>query len=729
MKKKLEFYIIVFYQILMPTCFAQKIITNEDIWAKGVFRSESVDGINSMKDGVYYTSLEQNKIVRYEYKTGNKVNDILNTAVLNGMGANLNIDSYQFSDDEKKILIQTETEGIYRYSSRANYFIIELDTKNVLPLTDFSKGKQSLADFSPSGNQVTFVRNNNIFISDINTKTETVVTTDGEKNRIINGATDWVYEEEFGFDKGFYWSPAGTQIAYYRFDETNVKNYGMDTYGSLYPQREEFKYPKAGEENSKVSIFIYDTKTKENKKVDIELKEDYYIPRIKWTKQDNQLCIMRMNRHQNTLEFLLANSSTAAQLIKTSNIYNEKSETYIDINDNLIFLNDGKAFLWNSEKNGYNHIYMVSIDGKIEKQITTGNYDAIDFYGFDESKSILYYTASDENPTEKSLFSIKLNGKNQTKLNKLKGQNDAVFSASFAYYINFYSAYDTPPYITLHEANGNQIRVLEDNAKLKQTITEYEISDKSFGKFTTSQGTELNYWIIKPYAINDAKKYPVLLTIYGGPGSNTVTNQWGGATGMWHQMLAEQGYVVVSVDPRGTQFRGKQFKHSTYLQLGKLETEDFIEVAKWLGSLDFVDKSRIGIQGWSYGGYMTSLCMTKGADYFKAGIAVAPVTNWKYYDSIYTERFLRTPKENPTGYEDNSPINFTDKLKGKFLLVHGSADDNVHLQNTMDMTTALVKSNKQYDLFIYPNKNHGISGGNTRLHLFTKMTEFLKSNL
>ena len=726
---KKYFSLLIIFYFSANICLAQKRITNEDIWSKNTFKVESVYGINSMKDGMHYTSLEENSIVKYEYKTGNKITVLLNGNDLLVKEVKLDIDDYQFSEDEKKVLVQTETESIYRHSSKSNYYIIEVESKKIIPLTDFSMGKQSLANFSPSGNQVTFVRNNNIFLVDLSSKTETAITTDGEKNKIINGATDWVYEEEFGFDKGFYWSPAGTQIAYYKFDESNVKNYGMDLYGTLYPEREEFKYPKAGEENSKVNIYVYNIKEKTSRMVDLELKEDFYIPRIKWTTKDNELCAMRMNRHQNHLEFLLANTETNSKIIKTSTIYNETSETYIDINDNLIFLKNGAGFLWNSEKSGYNHIYLTTMDGKIEKQITTGKYDVIDFYGFDELKSTLYYTAAEENPMEKSLFGIKLSGKNQVRLSKLKGQNNAVFSSSFAYYINTYSATDTPPLFTLHEANGNLIRVLQDNLKLKQTLQEFEISEQVFGKFTTAQGTELNYWMIKPFAMNDAKKYPVLLAIYGGPGSNTVTNDYGYSTAMWYQMLAEQGYIIVSVDPRGTQFRGKQFKHSTYLQLGKLETEDFIETAKWLATLDFVDKNRIGIQGWSYGGYMTSLCMTKGADYFKAGIAVAPVTNWKYYDSIYTERFLRTPKENPTGYEDNSPINFTDKMKGKFLLVHGGADDNVHLQNTMDMTTALVKSNKQYDLFIYPNKNHGIYGGNTRLHLFTKMTDFLKANL
>ena len=726
---KKYFSLLIIFYFSANICLAQKRITNEDIWSKNTFKVESVYGINSMKDGMHYTSLEENSIVKYEYKTGNKITVLLNGNDLLVKEVKLDIDDYQFSEDEKKVLVQTETESIYRHSSKSNYYIIEVESKKIIPLTDFSMGKQSLANFSPSGNQVTFVRNNNIFLVDLSSKTETAITTDGEKNKIINGATDWVYEEEFGFDKGFYWSPAGTQIAYYKFDESNVKNYGMDLYGTLYPEREEFKYPKAGEENSKVNIYVYNIKEKTSRMVDLELKEDFYIPRIKWTTKDNEFCAMRMNRHQNHLEFLLANTETNSKIIKTSTIYNETSETYIDINDNLIFLKNGAGFLWNSEKSGYNHIYLTTMDGKIEKQITTGKYDVIDFYGFDELKSTLYYTAAEENPMEKSLFGIKLSGKNQVRLSKLKGQNNAVFSSSFAYYINTYSATDTPPLFTLHEANGNLIRVLQDNLKLKQTLQEFEISEQVFGKFTTAQGTELNYWMIKPFAMNDAKKYPVLLAIYGGPGSNTVTNDYGYSTAMWYQMLAEQGYIIVSVDPRGTQFRGKQFKHSTYLQLGKLETEDFIETAKWLATLDFVDKNRIGIQGWSYGGYMTSLCMTKGADYFKAGIAVAPVTNWKYYDSIYTERFLRTPKENPTGYEENSPINFTDKMKGKFLLVHGGADDNVHLQNTMDMTTALVKSNKQYDLFIYPNKNHGIYGGNTRLHLFTKMTDFLKANL
>ncbi len=728
------------FSILVITLFtftlqAQK-LTNELIWYSREFSPDYVGGLNSLNDGEHYVALEQNQesgeteIVKYSYKTGEPVSIIASASDIFGATQH-NIQGYSFSKDETQLLIETEVESIYRYSYLANFFIYDIATKKRTPLTDFSKGKQRLAEFSPDGTKVAFVRENDLYYYDLKTKEEIKVTNDGKKNAIINGYPDWVYEEEFGFSKGFYWSPNSDHLAYYRFDESEVKEYSMPIYGDdSYPQMYTFKYPKAGEKNSTVQIHIYDLPTKKNLPVLLGKDTDIYIPRIKWTKNNDHLCIMRMNRHQNHLEFLMAiYSSKLTDNIRPKVFYDETSETYIDINDNLIFSKDGKHFYWNSKKSGFNHIYQFAINGSSEKALTSGNWEVNEFLGVDEKNGVFYYTSGEESPLEQHLYRKGLDSKTFKNLTPKKGWNDASFSNGFKYFINVHTDANTPYYITLHQAKGKEIRVLVDNAEFIKTINKYHPSPKEFFTFKNSEGIELNCWMIKPPNFDPNKEYPVYVNIYGGPGSNMVKDSWAGRNYLWHQLLAQQGYIVASCDPRGTMYRGKKFEHSTYLQLGKLETEDFIDFAKYLGHQTYIDKNRIGIQGWSYGGYMTSLCMTKGADYYKAGIAVAPVTNWKYYDSIYTERFMRTPQENNDGYENNSPINHTEKLKGPFLIIHGSADDNVHLQNTMNMVETLVAQNKDFEMFIYPNKNHGIYGGTTRLNLFNKILAFTLENI
>jgi dipeptidyl-peptidase-4 len=714
---------------------AQTGITNELIWTSPEFSSEMVSGLNSMNDGLHYTSLEEESkatsIVKYSYETGQKVSVVATAKEIFGNDAK-QIEGYEFSADEKQILVETETEPIYRYSYYANYFIYNLETKKTVPLADFKKGKQRLATFSPNGQYVAFVRDNNLFIFNSANKQETQVSTDGKMNEIINGATDWVYEEEFALVRGFDWSPNSDKLAYLSFQEKDVPEYGMDMYGALYPERETFKYPKAGEKNSVVKVFIYELKGAMNGMVDVGTNPDQYIPRLKWTQNNNQLCVMRMNRLQNNLEFLLTDLSKPEPFMKsTSVVFSETSNTYIDVSDALTFLKDGSGFLWTSERNEFNHIYHFDMKGNVIADLTPGSFDVVDFYGVDELGTTIYYSSSQVSATEKYVYSFNYKKKKATtvQLTLAKGMNDANFSKNFKYFILNHSDANTPLDVTLCNNTGKLIRVLKDNAALKSRLEKYSFTKKEFFTIKNRDGIDLNAWVMKPKNFDPNKKYPVLVAIYGGPGHNTVMNQWEGRGYVWHQMLCQEGYVVVSVDPRGTQYRGRQFKHATYKNLGALETNDFIDCAKWLQVQTYIDPARVGMQGWSYGGYMTSLCMTKGADVYAAGIAVAPVTNWKYYDSIYTERFLRTPEENKSGYEDNSPINFVKQLKGKYLLVHGSADDNVHFQNTMDMVTALVNANKQFDLFVYPNKNHSIGGGTTRLHLYTKMTNFLKENL
>jgi len=566
-----------------------------------------------------------------------------------------------------------------------------------------------------------------MFVKDLNTGTEKAITTDGQTNSIINGTTDWVYEEEFAFVKAFQWSPDGKKIAYMRFDESEVREFTMTMHrDDAYPEYVTFKYPKVGEQNAIVTVHIYDitSGTTTNVALGDEWPE-YYIPRISWTKDTSQLCIFYMNRHQNDLRLLLADAETG----RTRVLLRETNPYYIDVDDDLTFLEDGKHFIWTSEKDGYNQIYLYTMDGEVAQKLTPDAYDVTSFYGVDEANGMVYYQAAEPSPLERQVYAVNLKGRKKTRLTSLDGWNDAQFSSTFDYFVLTHSTANSAPVYAVYDRSGAQVRLIEDNAGMADLQGEYGWSQIEFFSFTTSEGVELNGKMIQPAAMEEGKKYPVMMFVYGGPGSQTVKNQWDAFNHWWFQMLAQQGYVVVSVDNRGTGARGQEFKKMTYQQLGKFETIDQIETARYLGSLPYIDADRIGIWGWSYGGYMSSLCILKGNDVFKSAIAVAPVTNWKWYDTIYTERYMRTDDENPEGYKDNSPVYFADRLKGNYLLIHGMADDNVHFQNAAEMANALVRHNKQFETYFYPNRNHGIFGGLTRLHLYTKMTNFITSTL
>lgn len=724
-----KLFIIGFSILLVNNLSAQnKEITLEDIWRTGTFRSNSVFGLVSMNDGIHYTTIKKDTIFRFSYEKVTVPEVIVTKSQLLFNGSTINIDDYQFSADENKMLIASETEQIYRHSTRENYYVYDRTTKTLNPVT---KGeKQMHATFSPDGSKVGFVRGNNIFIKDLASGKETQVTTDGNQNNIINGATDWVHEEEFAFSVAYFWSPDSKKIAFYKFDESKVKEFSFDEFNNkLYPTQYRFKYPKAGEVNSIVTIHVYDLASASARLMDIGKETDQYIPRVKWTMDANTLSIVRMNRHQNKLDIMFANASTG----ETKTIYSETTDTYIDIHegegDYVYFTGDKKNFIIMNESDGFNHLYLYDISGKLVNQITKGNWDVVNFKGIDEKTKTIFYTASETTATERDIYSIQMNGSGKKKISNEKGTHIPEFSNGMKYYINSFSSTNAPSSIAIYNAEGKQIRILENNGALIKKMQEFNLSKKELFMFKTTEGTELNAWMVKPPNFDPSKKYPVFLTFYGGPGRNMVNNSFDGAGYFWHQMLAQKGYIVMCVDNRGTGYRGVSFKKCTYKQLGKLEVADQIETAKYLGTLPYVDKTRIGTFGWSFGGYLSSLCITKGADYFKMAIAVAPVTNWRYYDNIYTERFMSLPQENASGYDDNSPINYVNKLKGKYLLIHGSGDDNVHYQNSMEMITALVNANKQFDLFIYPDKNHGISGGNTRLHLYTKMTNFILDNL
>lgn len=707
--------------------FSQNQLSVEKIWKNYEFYGKSVNGFRGMNDGEHFTQIstisDQNIITKHKVANySGSGTGIVNLSKLIFNEKSLSIQNYEFNADETKLLLTTQNEKIYRHSYSAIYYTLDLKNAKLEEL-DPIHSPQTLATYSPDGLKVAYIYANNLFVKNLNSGKVLQITTDGNRNEVINGTTDWVYEEEFAITKAFDWSFDSEYLAYLKFDESKVKEFTMSYYNALYPDIYTFKYPKAGQDNSKVSAYI--TKINGEKSTLLDLGNYEYIPRISWSNTNNTLILQTLNRHQDHVKYMAVKWDGATANIKS--IYEEKSSTYVEIDDNLIFLKDGKSILRTSEKNGFNHIFKISFDGK-ESQITKGNWDVIEFLGVDPSNKYIYYSAAKTSAINKGIYKISIDGKKDLAISSEVGSSNADFITGMNYFVLSHSDANHPTTYKLCDNTGKVLTTMEDNAALSERLSKYNLAKKEFTEFKL-EGRTLNGWIMKPANFDASKKYPVYIAIYGGPGSNTVKNSWGGQDFMFHQLLTQEGYIVVSVDPRGTMYRGSEFKKSTYLQLGKYETEDFIAVAKELQKMNFVDAERIGIQGWSYGGFMTSLAMTKGADIFKMGIAVAPVTNWRYYDNIYTERFMRTPEENKSGYDDNSPINHVDKLKGKYLLIHGSGDDNVHYQNTMEMINALVAADKQFDLFIYPNKDHGIYGGNTRNHLFNMILNYTRTNL
>ena len=715
------------FLLLLTSVFAQQKITVEAIYT-GQFQAKGMVELQSMKNTNQYTVLNFDQTSRslqievFDFATLKKVNTLIETK--NQSKLSEGIDSYTFSSDEKKILIANNTNPIYRHSFSADYFLYNLETKEMTKILE----QVQEPVFSPDGKMIAYVKENNIYIYDVTSKTNSQITSDGKKNEIINGITDWVYEEEFAFVRAFDWSKDSKKIGFIRFDETQVPEYSMSIFAkNLYPKVETFKYPKAGEKNSLVSLHLYIVDSKITKKVDLSQYNDFYIPRIEWTNDANVLSAKILNRHQDNLDLLLVDGTTAA----TKVVLKEKDKSYIDFvdKDNLTFLNDN-SFIWTSEQDGFNHIYWYDKSGKLINQVTKGIWEVTEYYGFDEKTKSVYYQSTENGSINRDVYRISLDGKNKTRLSQNLGTNAATFSPNFEYFINSFSSASQPTTYTLNDSkSGKQLQVIVNNEALTSKLKAYNLPQKEFFVLKTEKGNELNAWILKPKDFDPSKKYPVFMYQYSGPGSQEVKNSWNDYDDYWFMMLTQQGYIVACVDGRGTGFKGADFKKVTYKQLGKHEVEDQIDAAKVIGNYPYVDKSRIGIWGWSYGGFMSSNCILKGNDIFKMAIAVAPVTNWRFYDSVYTERFMQTPQENPSGYDNNSPINFAEKLKGKYLLIHGSADDNVHVQNSMQMMEALIQANKQFDSQIYPDKNHGIYGGNTRIQLFNKMTNFIENNL
>nr|WP_281502560.1 S9 family peptidase [Arenibacter sp. F20364] len=693
-----------------------KKISLEEIY-DGTFRVDGLDKLRSMKNGKYYTILSVDReratssIEKYDYKTQKKLETIVSSS-----SSVPYFTSYEFSEDESKIVLATEVEPIFRRSTLGFFFVYDLKSKKISSVSDFKIQEPTL---SPDGSKVAYVKDNNIYVLDIAANRTKQLTVDGEKNKIINGITDWVYEEEFAFVRAFEWNSDGSKLAFIRFDETKVPEFSMDVYGSnLYQTQTVFKYPKAGEDNSRVSLHIVNMDT--YGKTEVDLDDPYYIPRIKWKNNPNYLSVQTLNRHQNKLRLYTVNAKNNTGSI----LLEETDDAYVSVTDDLTFLADD-SFIWTSEKDGFRHIYLYDVDGKLMHQATKGPWAVTKYYGYDQKEDLIYYQSTENGSINRDVFSVSSNGKNKRRLTIKLGQNTADFSDDFTYFINSFSNASTPPEYTLHDAlNGKKVKDILNNQGLISKLEDYRINSKEFSTIAIN-GNELNMWMIKPYDFDPTKKYPLFMTQYSGPGSQSVSNTWMGTNDYWFQMLANEGYVVVCVDGRGTGYKGADFKKVTYMELGKYEVEDQIAAAKKLSELPYIDESRTGIWGWSYGGFMSTNCLLKGNDTFEMAIAVAPVTSWRFYDSIYTERFMRTPQENPKGYDENSPFNYPELLKGKYLLVHGTADDNVHVQNTMRMVEALVQANKQFDWAIYPDKNHSIFGGNTRLHLYTKMTNFL----
>ena len=715
---------------------AQNQVTLRDV-SRGTYRASNIYGIKPMLDGQYYTQIspDRKRIVKYSFKTGKQVEAIFDVEKARDCTLKY-FDDYIMSPDEKLILIQTKTRSIYRRSFTAEYYIYNVKNNTIEPLS--KNGPQQVPLFSPDGFQVAFVRNNNIFLVKLLFgNSESQITKDGEYNKVLNGIPDWVYEEEFGFNRAFDFSADSKMIAYIRFDESQVPMYKFPLYKGMNPEYTEFatypgeytyKYPKSGEVNSTVSVHTYDIKSHVTRKMDLPLDKDGYIPRIKFTSDPEKLAIMTLNRHQNRFDLYMANPKSA--LCKVA--IRDESEQYIkeDEYSNIKFYPENIVLM--SERDGYNHLYLYTIGGNLVKQITKGKFEVKSFLGWDKQSNVFYYTSNEGSPLRTAVYKIDGKGK-KTKLSTRTGTNDAIFSSNYSYYINTFSNISTPTLITINDNKGKELATMLDNKKLKEKITTLTLPQKEFFTFRTAEGVELNGWMMKPANFDATKKYPVIMHQYSGPGSQQVLDRWGigsfSDAGMFEAYMADRGYISVCVDGRGTGGRGADFEKCTYLFLGVKESHDQVEAAKYLGTLPYVDGSRIGIWGWSFGGYNTLMSMSEGSNVFKAGVAIAAPTDWRYYDSVYTERFMRTPKENGDGYDAGSAIKRAPKMHGSLLLIHGTADDNVHLQNMAEYSEALVQAGVQFDEHIYINRNHGISGGNTRNHLMNRVANFFLRNL
>ena len=680
----------------------------------GTFEQKTVSGVRSLSDGERYTTMSDGRVLCFSYRTGEPAGVLFDASAAE---PRIEFTDYVLSADERRLLLTTDVEPIYRHSFTAEYWIYDRQDGSLRRLSQ--GGPQQQAQFSPDGSRVAFVRGGNLFVADPAAGSERQLTFDGRFNHIINGLPDWVYEEEFSFARAFAWSPDGRKIAYLRFDESRVKQYNMNRFaGGLYPENYTFKYPKAGEQNSVVELYCCDAADGSTVRMDTGEQTDQYIPRLFWT-PTGQLGFYRLNRLQNHFEVLLCDSSGASRVV-----YDERNDRYVERVDGrtVTFLPDGDRFVVRSERDGFMHLYLYGVSEGLLGRITSGEWEVTELLGIEGDR--VYYLSTETLPLRRDLYTVRVDGRGKGRMTGGDGTYRIAPSRGFRYFISYFSNVRTPNRVTLHRSDGRLVRTLEDNAALRAKLDELQVPVKEFFRFATSEGVELNGYMVRPNGFDSSRRYPVLMTQYSGPGSQQAADRW---TIGWEDVLVQQGYIVACVDGRGTGFRGEEFKKCTYGELGKYETVDQIEAARYLASLPYVDPDRIGIYGWSYGGFMALNCILKGNDVFRAAIAVAPVTSWRFYDTIYTEIYNGLPQDNPSGYDDNSPIHFADRLKGKLLIAHGTGDDNVHIQNTYEMITRLVEYDKPFELYVYPDRNHGM--GPSRHHLMERCIEFVQRNL
>lgn len=724
-KLLLSFFMLAFVVI----AFGQaKKITVEKIWDDFYFYPRGVAGYTAMPKSDCYTVVKRGGIERYSFATGELIDMLLSNADLERLSGGTvdisKVSGYEFTADESKIVLAIDEESIWRRSTLAFYYVYDIAAKTLTLVAD-TNTKLHFAVLTEDGTKVLFARDCDLFYQELATGKITQITRDGKPNAILNGYADWVYEEELDMSRAASWSPDGTKIAFLRFDESRVKEYNFALYDELYPTDFKYKYPKAGEDNSLVDVYIYDVAAKSLTKVDLGDNSNCYFPRVYWMPNSQDAVILKLNRHQDRLDFIRYNTATRQQDI----VYTDQNDKWLDVTDNYYFLSDNNSMIVTSERNGFNHIYKVTFGGEI-KQLTNGDWEVNEIQYVNEKKKLIYYLSNESGVLNRDLYVINFDGKKKQLLTKGDGWASTEFCPNGNYYRLQYSDLNTLPKYTINEKSGKELRVLNDNKHVKETMDKYGFVNREIIHFTTEDGTELYGWMMKPANFDPNKRYPVMMNCYGGPGSQQVMNAYSSAQDLaFYQMLAQHGYISVCVDGRGTATRGDAFKKVIYQQMGKYEAIDQIAAANWLKKQPYVDGDRIGIWGWSFGGYLSALSLFRGDGAFKMAISVAPVTNWRYYDNIYTERFMRTPQENPDGYDLNSPTTYAKDLKGKYFLIHGTADDNVHFQNAMELVKALNEAGVEYDQFFFPNKNHFIMGGNTRTYLYNKLAKYILENL
>ncbi|MBO7462066.1 MAG: S9 family peptidase [Bacteroidales bacterium] len=729
MKHIITFIFAVVLSIGTLTAQYKEITLDEYLY--GYYFPRTVRGIVSMNDGESYTVLSSNKVIKYSYKTG----EVLDTVVdFSHIDMPTMIEGYTMSDDGSKILFYSNESSLYRHSFFADYKVYDIASKRTIPL--LASTQQRMATLSPDGSKVAYIVGNNIYVIDLNSNVNTPIqiTTNGAINRILNGVPDWVYEEEFGIDRAYEFSPDGKYLAYVKFDENEVRSYTLQYYDTdfsdrynandVYPYNYEYKYPKVGEANSTVSVHIYEFSTGKTTTADLGSETDIYVPKLQWTTQDGVLAISRLNRLQNRLDLLAYDVKTGT----TKTFFTMQEPQYIeeDVVKSVHYMKDGKSFLIQSEQNGYRNIYRYGMDGKLINAVTSGDKEVIELFGCDSDEKKVYFTAVGDNTTQVAVYSVDINGKNRRKLSTQNGTNSPQFSKSFKYYLNFFSNAQTPRIVTVCDNTGKTIRTVLDNNSLAERLKSYGGINKRFFEWRNKSGDRLNAYMIVPPDFDSTRKYPVLVVGYNGPNSNEVNDEF---EFDWHNLLAQKGVIVACTDTRGTGRKGENFRKCTYGQLGNFETQDLADFNKYLASQNYIDGSRIGIWGWSYGGFMTLSLLTRAPGLYKLGVAIAPVTNWEYYDNIYTERYMGLPQQNNKGYKDNAPLKYAENLQGKLLLAFGSADDNVHPQNSMIFAEALVQADKDFEMMQFTNKNHGIYGGNTTRYLYGKFIRFILENL